>query len=203
MAEQIRTWDGQSWWLDPGALFLDFVYTGDFGVGPWREGMIHTAGELDAWVAEHVAPDLDPALPAELEQALALRECLTRLVKATAEVDERADDGDASFVSQVASRPDIPPALPGHESEGSLTTGQALSTIARDAVVHLRDHPDRLRNCHGPDCPLIFLDLSRAGKRTWCSMARCGNRAKARAFRSRTSRPKTADKKSTTEGAME
>jgi predicted RNA-binding Zn ribbon-like protein len=39
---------------------------------------------------------------------------------------------------------------------------------------------DRIRACAGQDCVLHFYDTSRAGKRMWCSMAGCGNRAKAR-----------------------
>jgi predicted RNA-binding Zn ribbon-like protein len=39
---------------------------------------------------------------------------------------------------------------------------------------------DRIRACAGHDCVLHFYDTSRAGKRMWCSMAGCGNRAKAR-----------------------
>jgi hypothetical protein len=39
---------------------------------------------------------------------------------------------------------------------------------------------DRIRACGGQDCVLHFYDTSRAGKRMWCSMAGCGNRAKAR-----------------------
>ena len=39
---------------------------------------------------------------------------------------------------------------------------------------------DRIRACAGHDCVLHFYDTSRAGKRQWCSMAGCGNRAKAR-----------------------
>jgi len=38
----------------------------------------------------------------------------------------------------------------------------------------------RIRACAGHDCVLHFYDTSRAGKRMWCSMAGCGNRAKAR-----------------------
>jgi predicted RNA-binding Zn ribbon-like protein len=45
--------------------------------------------------------------------------------------------------------------------------------------------PDRVRRCGGPDCVLWFLDISRNGRRRWCSMAGCGNRAKARAHYSR------------------
>jgi len=39
---------------------------------------------------------------------------------------------------------------------------------------------DRVRACAGHDCVLHFYDTSRAGKRMWCSMSGCGNRAKAR-----------------------
>lgn len=40
---------------------------------------------------------------------------------------------------------------------------------------------DRLRRCVATDCGLWFYDTSRGGKRRWCSMARCGNRAKVAA----------------------
>lgn len=39
--------------------------------------------------------------------------------------------------------------------------------------------PSRLRRCHSPACGAWFLDTSKGGQRKWCSMARCGNRAKA------------------------
>lgn len=187
MAQQVRTWDGHTWKLDPGALFLDFVYTGDFGVGAWREGVILTGPDLDSWLAEHVSPGLRPAEPREVESALMLRECLSRTVKTIAATDQQPDDRDIDLIVQTASRPDLPPTMPGHEPSTPLDATRAISTIARDAVVQLRDHGDRLRTCGGTDCPIIFLDLSRAGRRTWCSMARCGNRAKVRAYRTRTS----------------
>lgn len=38
----------------------------------------------------------------------------------------------------------------------------------------------RLRRCANPTCTLRFHDVSKAGGRRWCSMAICGNRAKAR-----------------------
>ncbi|MCF2532337.1 CGNR zinc finger domain-containing protein [Yinghuangia soli] len=40
--------------------------------------------------------------------------------------------------------------------------------------------PGRIRNCAAPECTLWFLDTSKNGRRRWCSMAQCGNRAKAR-----------------------
>lgn len=44
---------------------------------------------------------------------------------------------------------------------------------------------DRLRPCDGHDCVLWFHDTSRSGRRQWCSMATCGNRAKARRHHAR------------------
>ncbi len=42
---------------------------------------------------------------------------------------------------------------------------------------------ERLRICPGPGCRGRFLDDSPAGRRRWCSMAVCGNRSKAAAYR--------------------
>jgi predicted RNA-binding Zn ribbon-like protein len=37
----------------------------------------------------------------------------------------------------------------------------------------------RIRQCNDKHCGWLFLDQSKAGRRRWCSMADCGNRAKA------------------------
>jgi predicted RNA-binding Zn ribbon-like protein len=37
----------------------------------------------------------------------------------------------------------------------------------------------KIRQCEGERCGWLFLDRSRSGHRRWCSMADCGNRAKA------------------------
>jgi predicted RNA-binding Zn ribbon-like protein len=42
-----------------------------------------------------------------------------------------------------------------------------------------------VRRCEGPTCTLWFLDISKGHARRWCSMAVCGNRAKAAAHRAR------------------
>ena len=59
--------------------------------------------------------------------------------------------------------------------------------IARDAVDlfgHNTEH--RIRECSAADCTFVFFDESRTNNRRWCSMQRCGNRAKVRAFRAKT-----------------
>jgi predicted RNA-binding Zn ribbon-like protein len=48
-----------------------------------------------------------------------------------------------------------------------------------------RGDADRYRVCANDGCRWIFYDESRAGRRRWCSMSSCGNRAKAARHRAR------------------
>ena len=41
----------------------------------------------------------------------------------------------------------------------------------------------RVRQCSNPNCSWLFVDTSRAGRRRWCDMKVCGNRAKVHRFR--------------------
>ncbi|MFI1165138.1 CGNR zinc finger domain-containing protein [Streptomyces sp. NPDC020801] len=50
---------------------------------------------------------------------------------------------------------------------------------ARNYLELLATAPDRIRACAHESCILHFFDTSRNGTRRWCSMAACGNRAKA------------------------
>ncbi|MCU4652161.1 CGNR zinc finger domain-containing protein [Roseibacterium sp. SDUM158016] len=54
--------------------------------------------------------------------------------------------------------------------------------LALDDLLRTQDL-SRLRECRG--CTHLFLDHGRGTGRRWCSMTRCGNRAKARGFRDR------------------
>jgi predicted RNA-binding Zn ribbon-like protein len=55
------------------------------------------------------------------------------------------------------------------------------------AIADLVCHADfrLIRSCEGTGCTLMFLDRTKAHARRWCSMALCGNRAKAAAHRAR------------------
>ncbi|MFJ9961683.1 CGNR zinc finger domain-containing protein [Streptomyces avermitilis] len=57
---------------------------------------------------------------------------------------------------------------------------------ARDYLELLTTAPDRIRRCAHDTCILHFFDTSRNGTRRWCSMAACGNRAKASRHYART-----------------
>ena len=72
--------------------------------------------------------------------------------------------------------------------------GDAFSTLlipvvesAADALVH--GELQRVRRCAAADCVRVFLDGTRNGRRRWCDMASCGNRAKAARFRARHGEP--------------
>jgi predicted RNA-binding Zn ribbon-like protein len=43
----------------------------------------------------------------------------------------------------------------------------------------------RVRRCADGRCPRVFFDRTKNGRRRWCDMATCGNRAKAARHRAR------------------
>ncbi|RTR26759.1 hypothetical protein EKG37_20860 [Robertmurraya yapensis] len=59
-----------------------------------------------------------------------------------------------------------------------------LPPILQSAVDLLvsKDDLERVKQCEGDACGWLFFDTSRNRSRRWCSMADCGNRAKARRF---------------------
>jgi predicted RNA-binding Zn ribbon-like protein len=62
----------------------------------------------------------------------------------------------------------------------------ALARLADPLVVELTSgDPDRIKVCDNDRCRWVFYDTSRTGKRRWCDMATCGNRAKAARHRAR------------------
>jgi predicted RNA-binding Zn ribbon-like protein len=52
-----------------------------------------------------------------------------------------------------------------------------LVESAADALV--LGELSRVRRCADPRCPRVFHDSTKNGRRRWCDMATCGNRAKA------------------------
>jgi predicted RNA-binding Zn ribbon-like protein len=75
---------------------------------------------------------------------------------------------------------------PGGEPALDLVFDRLTWAIAQSTFDLLSD-PDELdmiRECPGDDCGYLFRDTSH-GRRRWCSMKSCGNRAKVQAFRDR------------------
>jgi len=73
----------------------------------------------------------------------------------------------------------------GHRHVGD-PIDDALARVTEPLVQELASgNPDRLRVCANDMCRWVFYDESRAGKRRWCDMSSCGNRAKAARHRAR------------------
>jgi len=85
---------------------------------------------------------------------------------------------DASGALALAERPPVD------------TAHAALASIALDAARMLGTPAEasRIRVCASETCSARFYDRSPAGRRRWCSMALCGNEAKARRHRARAKR---------------
>jgi predicted RNA-binding Zn ribbon-like protein len=70
----------------------------------------------------------------------------------------------------------------------------ALARLADPLVLELTTgHPERIRICDNDRCRWVFFDASRTGRRRWCDMSTCGNRAKAARHRARTKGERTED----------
>jgi predicted RNA-binding Zn ribbon-like protein len=173
------------WWFDSGSIALDFAYTGELD---GNAEVLSSPTDLGSWLAERF-PRVDPNVSdREFSDALGLRAAIAGL--ALAAVDDRpSDPNDVDVINLFGALADLPPALDGGTRQAGASRARAthaLSTIARDAIrtfgAELRP---RIRGCSADDCSLIYLDTSRSGNRRWCSMQRCGNRAKVRAHRSR------------------
>lgn len=178
--------EGTRWWFDSGSFALDFAYTG--AIGGVTSERLHSPDDLTAWLRERFPVAVGTARSRDLFDSIALRDAIGRMAQAAAH-GEGLRSADVDLVNLYAATPDIPPTLAGGSRQAGRsvqTVGQALSTIARDAV-DLFDpaNAGRIRECNGSDCTVVYLDTSRAATRRWCSMQRCGNRAKVRAHRAR------------------
>lgn len=60
---------------------------------------------------------------------------------------------------------------------------QLMYPILKDVAEFLAsDQVEKVRQCAADDCELFFVNQSRNGRRRWCSMLTCGNRAKVNAY---------------------
>jgi predicted RNA-binding Zn ribbon-like protein len=186
--------------LDGTALCLDFVNT--LGDRPrCRQEKLRSYDDLLRFAAEAgilKRADLPSRRRRAARQAAAARAALGRAVKLrealyrafAARAAGRAPTGrDLDLINQALRR-----ALP---RQRLATSGDSLAwrwegrddfeyplwPIARSAA-DLLVSPDvvRVHECASDVCSWLFIDKSPAGRRRWCDMKVCGNRAKARRF---------------------
>jgi len=155
--------------------------------GTTDEEKLQTGEDLARWAAQAgLTQDALTVTPGELAAAVELREAAYRLLGARID-GTPAGEPDRARVNAAARRPAPVPQL---GAEGALTrTGRldaVLAALARDCL-ELAAGPDGelLRRCDDSACTRLFVDRSRGGRRRWCDMKGCGDRAKAAAYRQR------------------
>jgi predicted RNA-binding Zn ribbon-like protein len=183
------------WYWLGGRPALDLVNT--LRERWWRRvECLVTPGDLSAWLAAAGLTEAPvPATAAHLAAARRLREAIDALVvavvagappppAAVAEVDRRLHD--AVAVPCLTAGP-AGPELGAHAPADPVRA--ALGAVALDAARMLGTADrERVRICAGDTCSARFADRSPAGRRRWCSMGACGNRAKATRHRNRRQR---------------
>jgi predicted RNA-binding Zn ribbon-like protein len=74
----------------------------------------------------------------------------------------------------------------GHRHRPEDPVGEALARLVEPFVAAISaGDTSRFRVCANDECRWVFEDTSRGGRRRWCDMTTCGNRAKVRRFRSK------------------
>ena len=172
----------------PGRLELvrQFVNTADLAAGADElEGL----DGLAAWLRERalIGPG-DHLAPDDRQRALAVREALRDLLenRSGGSPDEAAvralNAAGAGALLRVAfdrhGTPQPEPVAGGLDR----ALGELFAIIHSAAVDGTWD---RLKVCADDGCRWAFYDHSRNRSRSWCNMASCGNRAKARSYRRR------------------
>ncbi|MFC3833716.1 MULTISPECIES: CGNR zinc finger domain-containing protein [Deinococcus] len=187
-------------------LCLDFANTVDWHDTDHPGERVHTPADVIRWAAEAGALDATTAAAlhahaaahprraaALLARARALREVIYRVFSALSHghspLPEDLGALDTARLEAARHQRLVPD---GHRF--TLTwdaPGDDLNRVwwpvALDAADLLTGGPlERVRQCADDrGCGWLFLDTSKAGRRRWCSMEDCGNRAKAQRHRQR------------------
>ena len=144
--------------------------------------------EMVDWLLEKYDGEAGEAL---LQRIRRTRDALRELLDAT--VEERPAKAAAlRDVNKALRAPyliELVPANDGvsldHRHEGDPING-ALARLSEAVARELtQGDPRRMRICANDECRWVFRDYSPAGRRKWCDMSSCGNRAKAARHRER------------------
>ncbi|MCO1574959.1 CGNR zinc finger domain-containing protein [Crossiella sp. SN42] len=174
--------DGQRYRFNPGALCLELlVSSGEDERGTWE--VLGAVEDFRRWLTDTRFGKARIELSAaELGELKKLRESVWQCAVRAARREPIRRVHFSDWNRLAAAPPPVPKLTSnGRQWQEPVAGSAVLSAFARDAI-ELFGGPylDRVRHCSGGDCELIFVDTSRPGQRRWCSMQRCGNRAKQR-----------------------
>ena len=153
------------------------------------------------WLLEHGIVHSSRVAAARPTDALAAGDALARIRSVRAALREVSDAVVHGRPADPAALAEVNRALQARErvelvqSDDGLSVGHshvgdpvddALARLATPLVDEIRaGNADRVRICDNDTCRWMFYDESRAGRRRWCDMSSCGNKAKAARHRAR------------------
>lgn len=182
--------DGQVFTFEPGGLAMAFEVTGPGTYeGPFAHFQtLRQPSDLERWASDIVGVAGLAATDEDLELAVRLQAAIWGVADAL--IDRQpVPEGDREVLNELAAQPCLVPHLLPDAIRmwvGVDGVRSILSSVAQDAIdVFGGPRAARLKRCEGSRCSLLFVDTSRSGRRRWCSMGRCGNRAKVAAHRRR------------------
>ena len=172
----------------PGDLGLvqAFVNTVDLQDGPEE---LTDAGSLAHWLMERGL--IEPGQPVDepdLKHAIALREAMRSLIGGNSGLRVYPVALATLNEAAVASRLRLRFGAAGGTRLEPDTTGAvgAMGRLVAALYSAMQsDGWDRLKLCGSETCRWAFYDRSKNHSSRWCTMASCGNRAKARRFRAK------------------
>lgn len=172
----------------PGHPILHFLNSvSDDGKQRLTNSFVGPEGLRDTLVAAGLAPR-ETAVPGSGQMAalIALREAAYAVLSAVAA--GRRPDREEALMLETAIKSALQDASLGFHAGGLALVPGPLGGIHDQLVLLLFDlmrRDDLGRLCECARCSHLFLDHGRGAGRRWCSTSRCGNRAKAAAFRLR------------------
>ena len=152
-----------------------------------EHGLLHEPIEAEVEALRVPGPAGDRALTRIRRVREALREIVTASVEGRPAA-ERAIDA-VNRVMLARQRFILvcgPQGALDHRHEGDAIEDVLARLAERVARQVISPDADRLRICASDSCDWVFYDTSRTGRRRWCDMNTCGNRAKAARHRART-----------------
>ncbi|MFE9357259.1 CGNR zinc finger domain-containing protein [Streptomyces olivaceoviridis] len=156
-------------------LALDLLNTRWNSDGVIQDLLADTEG-LAVWLAGNGLAGTHPADAAVLRHLRTAREAVKAAVD---ESPQRAAPLVDAVLEHGRIRARLTAGGPAEEPEFADPAWGPAWLAARNYLELLTRAPERIRTCAGGGCVLHFFDTSRNGTRRWCSMAACGNRAKA------------------------
>jgi len=171
-----------------GSPALDFVGTLGYRESSPQERLPNAAA-FATWLRESRLMARVPALTQEnFQYAIELREAAASVLGAVADGLPLSKSAVGMLNRAAASMP--APKLDPKSGERVVAKdlASALARIAADAISVATDDRDRLVRCDLEECRALLLSSTAGERRKWCSMDRCGNLAKVRAYRRRHAR---------------